>query len=339
MVETLTSPPHRPWLGRVAGVLLVLLILLAVSGMVYENISEVRDRRFNPPAGQLINIGGRKMHIDCTGRGDPSVILDSGLGDSYLSWRKVQPEIAEFARVCSYDRAGIGYSEPSSSPRTARVIAEELHALLLAAGVAPPYILVGHSMGGFDVRLYYSLFPKDVAGIALVDASHPDQMNRFPEPVKEIEATGMREAEFLDYAMLFGIPRLIGLCDQDPRQRAAQCNFHTDHEAIEEMRSIPESARQTAAAGNLDDLPLAVVSHDPEKPSTEFPPDVAKATNEAWEKMQQDLAHLSTRGTQTIAKGSRHYIQLDRPDMVVAAIRNVWDEARDLRAEPPTHTN
>jgi pimeloyl-ACP methyl ester carboxylesterase len=339
MVETLTSPPHRSWLGRVAGALLTLLIVLAVAGMIYENISEVRDRRFNPPAGRLVNVGGRKMHIDCTGQGDPTVILDSGLGDSYLSWRKVQPEIAKFTRVCSYDRAGIGYSESSSHPRTARVIAEELHALLQAAGVAPPYILVGHSMGGFDVRLYYSLYPKEVAGVVLVDASHPDQMNRLPAAVKKTEATGMLEAEFLDYAMLLGIPRLLGLCDEDPRQRAAECNFHTDQEAIQEMRSIPESAHETAAAGNLDELPLAVVSHDPEKPSAMFPPDVAKATGDVWEKMQEELAHLSSRGTQTIAKGSAHYIQLDRREVVIAAIRNIWNEARALPTEPPTHAN
>jgi pimeloyl-ACP methyl ester carboxylesterase len=339
MVETLTFPPHRWWLGRVAGFLLVLLILLAAAGMVYENISEVRDRRFNPPAGQFVNVGGRKMHIDCTGQGVPAVILDSGLGDSYLSWRRVQPEIAKFARVCSYDRAGIGYSDSSSHPRTARVLAEELHALLRAAGVAPPYVLVGHSMGGFDVRLYYSLFPREVAGMVLVDASHPDQMNRFPAALKKMEATGVREAEFLDYAMLFGIPRLLGLCDEAPRQRAAECNFRTDHEAIKEMRSISESARETAAAGNLNDLPLAVLSHDPEKPSAEFPPDVANAINGVWEEMQEELAHLSTRGTHTIAKGSGHYIQLDRPDLVIAAVKSTWDEGRDLRAEPPTHVN
>jgi len=117
--------------------LLAFLLLLAVAGFLYENISEARDRRFNPLEGRLLDVGGHTMHIDCTGEGSPTVILDSGLGDSYLSWRKVQPEIAKFTRVCSYDRAGLGYSEPSSQPRTSKVIAEELHALLQAASVSP----------------------------------------------------------------------------------------------------------------------------------------------------------------------------------------------------------
>ena len=318
---------------------ILLLIGLAAAGMIYENIAEVRDRRFNAPAGKIVNVAGRKMHIDCIGEGGPAVILDSGLGDSYLSWRKVQPDIAKFTRVCSYDRAGIGYSDSSLRPRTARVIAEELHQLLQAADVAPPYILVGHSMGGFDVRLFYSLYPREVVGVVLVDSSHPDQEKRLPPAVMKIQATGLREAQFLDYAMLFGIPRLVGLCDEDPQERAAECNFHTDREAIREMKSISESAQETAAAGNLDDLPLAVLSHDPEKPSAEFPPELAKATNETWEKMQEELARLSTRGSQTIAKGSAHYIQLDRPDVVIAAIRNIWDQARASGTNPAAATN
>ena len=135
-------------------------IVLALVGMIYENISEARDRRFNPEDGRRYDVGGFKMHIDCTGEGSPTVILESGLGDTYVSWRKVQPQIAKFTRVCSYDRAGLGYSDSSSQPRTSKVIAGELHALLKAAGIAPPYVLVGHSMGGYDVRLYASLYPQ-----------------------------------------------------------------------------------------------------------------------------------------------------------------------------------
>ena len=159
-------------------------MILAAAGFLYENISEARDRRFNPMPGELVNVNGRKMHIDCTGEGNPTVILEAGLGDTYLSWRKVQPEIAKFARVCSYDRAGLGYSDSSSQPRTSRVIAQELHALLQAAQVPPPYVLVGHSMGGYDVRLYASLYRDEIAGMVLVDASHPDQETRFPPRVE-----------------------------------------------------------------------------------------------------------------------------------------------------------
>jgi pimeloyl-ACP methyl ester carboxylesterase len=323
-----SSVPSHSRFRRIVVGLLVFVLGLAFAGMMYENIFETRDRRFNKMTGELIDVGELKMHIDCTGDGSPAVILDSGLGDTFLSWRKVQPEIARFTRVCSYDRAGIGYSGSSSRPRTSEVIAQELHALLRAAEIAPPYILVGHSMGGYDVRLYASLYRNEVAGMVLVDASHPDQDNRFPPELKNMEGSWQREAEFLAYTMPFGIPRLIGLCDEDPVQRAAECNFQTAREGVAELKAFPESAAQTAATGSFGDMPLAVLSHDPKKPSTELPADLAKPTNDAWEKMQEELSHLSTRGTQSIAKNGAHYIQNDRPDAVIDAIRDVVQQTR-----------
>jgi pimeloyl-ACP methyl ester carboxylesterase len=332
MTEMSTSVPRRSWFRRIATLLLVVLVLLAGAGVLYQNISEARDRRFNPMPGKLVDVDGHKMHIDCSGdagpKGNPTVILDSGLGDSYISWRKVQPQIAKFVGVCSYDRAGMGYSEPSSRRRTSRVIAEELHALLQAAAIAPPYVLVGHSMGGFDVRLYASLYPSDVVGMVLVDASHPDQQNRFPPELKSMEGTWLRESEFLEFTMPFGVPRLLSLCDDEPEHSAAECNLHTARESVEEMKAFSQSAAETAATGPLGDIPLAVLSHDPDKPSAELPADLARPTNDAWEKMQEELAHLSTRGTQTIAQNSSHYIQIDRPDLVIDAVHAVVEQAR-----------
>lgn len=325
------------WLRGIARGLFVLVVLLATAGFLYENISEARDRRFNPMAGSLVNVGGSKMHIDCMGQGSPTVILDAGLGDTYVSWRKVQPDIAKFTHVCSYDRAGLGYSGPSSRPRTSKVIAEELHALLQAAGIAPPYVLVGHSMAGHDVRVYANLYRSEAVGMVLVDASHPDQENRFPSELRNMEGSWQREAEFLEYTMPFGIPRLIGLCDDEPVQRAAECNWQSAREGVAELKSFPESAAQAAATGSLGDVPLAVLSHDPDKPSSDLPADLAKPTNEAWEKMQEELAHLSSRGKQTIAKNSSHYIQIDRPEIVIAAIRDVVEQARNLQPRPESN--
>jgi len=306
----------------------VLVVVLVAAGFLYQNVSEARDRRFNRMPGRRYDVGGFKMHIDCTGQGTPAVILESGLGDSYVSWRKVQPEIAKFTRVCSYDRAGLGYSESASGPRTSKIIAEQLHALLQAAAVPSPYVLVGHSMGGFDVRLFASLFRSEVAGMVLVDASHPDQENRFPPEVKNMEGTWLRESEFLEYTMPFGVPRILGFCDEDPIVRAAECNWQTAREIVAEMKAFSESAAQVAATGSLGDMPLVVLSHDPDKHSSELPEDIAKPTNDAWEKMQEELSHLSTRGTQVVAKNSGHYIQLDRPDVVIDAVRRVVDETK-----------
>src|SRR5579862_7185556 len=244
------SPPPGSRLRRIFLGLIGFVIFLALTGMIYQNIFEARDRRFNPMAGKRFDVGGYKMHIDCTGEGSPAVILESGLGDSYISWRKVQPQIAKFTRVCSYDRAGIGFSDSGSQPRTSKVMAAELHTLLHAAGVPPPYVLVGHSMGGFNVRLYTSLYRNEVAGIVLVDASHPDQQSRFPPELNDMEGSWLREAEFLEYSMPFGVPRLLGLCDDDPVQRAAECNGHSAREGVDELKSFSESATQTAATGS-----------------------------------------------------------------------------------------
>jgi pimeloyl-ACP methyl ester carboxylesterase len=329
-----SNPPSRPWLRIVVRSLLAIVMLLAGTGFIYQSISETRDRRFHPMPGQLVDIGGYKLHINCRGQGSPTVILDSGLGDSYISWRKVQPQIAQFTRICSYDRAGLGYSDTSPRSRTSKDIAEELHALLHNAGIAPPFILVGHSMGGYDVRVYASLYRDQVAGMVLVDASHPDQENRFPAALKDMRATWLREAEFLEFTMPFGIPRLISLCDPDPAVRAVDCNFHAAREGVAEMKAFPESAAQAAATGPFGDLPLIVLSHDPEKPSADLPQDLAKPTNDAWEKMQEELAHLSTKGRQTVVKNSSHYIQDDSPGVVIDAVRSVVEQARGSSVSP-----
>lgn len=332
MTEMLTAQEARPsWLSRIAIGLVIVVLLLALAGFLYENIFEARDRRFNPMPGRRVNIGSDRspiyLHLHCTGQGTPVVILESGIGESYISWRKVQPQIASFTRVCSHDRAGIGYSDPSSQPRTSRVVAEELHALLAKAGIPAPYILVGHSVAGLYVRAFAASYRTEVAGVVLVDASHPDQENRLPPELKNMEGSWKREAEFLEYTMPLGLPRLLGLCDADAAKRAADCNFHTARASSAELQEFPVSASEAAAGGSLGDLPLAVLSHDPDKPTGGLPADLAGPANEAWEKMQEELTRLSSRGTHTIAKNSSHAIQVDRPDVLVEAIRGVIQEA------------
>jgi len=332
--STVPSQQSRSWLRVIALALLTLVLILAAAGFLYQNISEARDRRFHPMPGQLLEVGGRNMHINCMGQGTPAVILDSGLGDSYVSWYKVQPQIAQITRVCSYDRAGLGYSDSSPRPRTSKDIAEELHTLLHNAAVATPIVIVGHSMGGYDVRLYANLYRNEVAGMVLVDASHPEQRKRFPKALNIMEGSFLREAEFLEFTMTFGVPRLLGFCGHDAAIRAAECTFQSAREGVAELKTFSESAAQTATTGSLGDLPLAVLSHDPDNPQSDLPADLVKPTNDAWEQMQEELSHLSTRGTHTIAKNSSHYIQIDRPDLVIDAIRKVVDEARKLPPPP-----
>jgi pimeloyl-ACP methyl ester carboxylesterase len=325
-----TNPhaPRRPWLRIIVRGMLLLVILLATAGFLFENISETRDRRFNPMPGRQVDVGGYKMHIDCMGKGSPVVVLDAGLGDSYISWRKVQPEIAKITHVCSYDRAGLGFSDSSPRPRTSKVIAEELHALLHNAGIPSPLILVGHSMGGYDVRVFASLYRNEVAGMVLVDASHPEQQKRFPAALNDLDASWLREEEFLEFATPFGIPRLLGFCGHEIEMRAAECNFDSAREGVVELKTFPESAAETAITGSLGNIPLVVLSHDPSTPQPDLPEDLVKPTNEAWQKMQTELAQLSSRSTQVVAKNSGHYIQLDRPDVVIEGVRNVVGQVR-----------
>ena len=236
------STISQSWLRSAFRLLIVVLVVVLFAGFLYENISETRERRFHPMPGQLVDIGGYKLHIDCTGQGSPTVILDAGMGDSFLSWHKVQPEIAKFTRVCSYDRAGLGYSDSSPRPRTSRVFVDELHRLLQHASITGPLVLVGHSMGGFDVRLYASLYRNEVIGLVLVDSSHPEQQKRLPPAINDLDATWLREQEFFEFTMPFGIPRLMGFCGNDDAVRAADCNFHTARESVEELKAISQSA-------------------------------------------------------------------------------------------------
>jgi pimeloyl-ACP methyl ester carboxylesterase len=327
-----SSARTQPWFRYIAAGTLTLFVLLAITGAIYQFISIARDRRDYPMPGQLIDVGGYRMHIDCMGLGTPTVILDSGLGDSHISWRKVQPHIARFTRVCSYDRAGLGYSDSSPRPRTSKDFAQELHILLHNAGIIPPYILAGHSMGGFDVRLYASLYRSEVAGMVLVDSSHPEQQKRLPPTLNDFDAGWLREQEFFEFTMPFGIPRLLGFCGNDAEVRAAECNFHSLRESVAELKTIAKSAAQTASAGSLGNMPLAVLSRDPDSPQCDLPEDLVKPASDAWRQMQRELAQLSTRGTQVIAKNSGHYIQLDRPDLVIEAIRKIVDQARQAQA-------
>jgi pimeloyl-ACP methyl ester carboxylesterase len=324
---------HR-WFRYVAAGVLALFVFFGITGALYQTVYAARDRSANPMPGQLVDIGGYRLHIYCAGQGSPTVIFDAGLGDSYMSWRKVQPQIARLTKVCSYDRAGLGYSDSSPRARTSKTIAEELHMLLRSAAIPAPYVLVGHSMGGFDVRLYASAYRGDVAGLVLVDSSHPEQQKRLPAAVNDLDAGWVREQEFFELAMPFGIPRVLGFCGEDAEVRAAECNFHSVRESVKELKSVSESAAQAATAGSLGDIPLAVLSSDPDRPQLDLPEDLVKPTNDAWQQLQNELAQLSTRSTHTIVRNSGHYIQLDQPGAVIEAIKKVVKQVRE--AQPIT---
>jgi len=335
-VSITSRNPHRLLrrAGLVAGVLASFLVVLACVGAVYQQLSTNRDKRLNPLPGLLVDVGGYRMHVYCIGQGTPAVVLDSGLGDTWLSWYKVQPQIAQFTRVCSYDRAGMGWSDPSPKSRTSSVIAAELHSLLHNAGIPPPLVLAGHSFGGLNMRMYAGLYRADVAGMVLVDST-PDDMGRFPAELKNYNETFLRREDLKRDTMPLGIPRLIGWCGNGPYEiramlRTVDCRPQPWREHLAEYRASDESRAQVRESMPLGSIPLIVLSHDPGDPTDSF----AKAMEKAWSEAQQDLTRLSTRSSRVVAKGSGHNIQVDRPEVVTTAIRQIVDECRQQSAVP-----
>ena len=289
-----------------------------------------------------------KLNLDCSGKGDPTVILDSGGGVPAVGWIKVQPEVAKFARVCSYDRAGYGWSEPGPVPRTSLQIARELNALLAAAGEPGPYVLVGHSFGGFNIRVYTGLYPRDVVGLVLVDASHEDEEERIqgllPVAVRKEEKENDEADEKLDRILTpllihLGIQRLVvargwnmpTYLSKDLQQELFYLQQQTKHrQAVEaEGDASSQSAAQARAAGNLGDRPLIVLTagkpYEPDPLLTKA--DMDRQYNMWINVLQVEEAHLSTRGRQIVVPDCDHMIPFERPDAVISAIREVWSAA------------
>ena len=270
------------------------------------------------PPGQLIDIGGYRLHIHCLGNGGPAVVFDAGLGGSSLDWIYVQERLQKDTRVCAYDRAGYGWSDPGPPPRTTARIVEELELLLKGANVTPPYILVGHSFGGYNMQYFTKAHPSAVAGLVLVDSSHPDQSERMPElPARaESDGYGAEMVTFFDPNVVFkyyrentwfAVGRLMSSRKAIQTQQRELFNFNI-------------SAFEVKQLGNLPDVPLVVISHGqrvwPDNP-------LGQAREREWQAMQQDLVHSVPRGSQITATGSGHLIQLQEPDLIANAIRRL----------------
>jgi pimeloyl-ACP methyl ester carboxylesterase len=336
-------------LGRAIRGLVALVIVLACAGAIYQVIGTWRDTRRFPQRGRSIQAGPVKLNLDCYGQGYPSVILDSGMGVPALSWIKVQPEVAKFARVCSYDRAGYGWSEPGPEPRTSLQIATELKALLDAAGEKGPYVLVGHSFGGYNVRVFTRQYPNDVVGIVLVDASHEDEEERIngllPASVKEREKEDAERSEKLDRILAplrvhLGIERLEiatgwdapGYRSKDLQEELLYLEQQAKYmRAVEsEGRAEGQSAAQARAAGDIGDRPLIVLTAGrPYEPDPLLTKAEMDQQSQMWiNVLQAEEAHLSTRGKQTVVPDSGHVIPSERPDVVISAIREVWSSTR-----------
>ena len=342
----MADSPVLRWSRRAALALIALLAVLAATGAVYQIVGERRDVGRFPQRGRSVQAGPVRLNLDCSAYGSPTVILDSGMGVPAVGWIKVQPEVARFARVCSYDRAGYGWSEPGPGPRTSLQIARELKALLDAAGERGPFVLVGHSFGGYNIRVFTGLDPGDVAAVVLVDASHEDEEERIgsvlPAAVRKEEKENDDMDEMLEriltpFLIHLGIQRLslaagwTGLPGSMSRNFAEELFYLQEQQkfrnAVEsEGDASSQSAAQARSAGNLGDRPLIVLTagkpYEPEPLLTET--DLEKQKKMWIDVLQVEEAHLSTRGKQIVVPDSGHMIPFERPDAVVSAIREVW---------------
>lgn len=282
----------------------ILLTLLCVSTFARCALAQVKDAgRGDASFDKLVNIGGgRRLQINCSGKnfeGSPTVLLESGAGNDSSVWNRVQPEVAKFTRVCSYDRAGLGSSDPVPAPRTIVALTEDLHSLL--EKVTGPYILVGHSLGGILSRLYASYYPAEVVGMVLVDSAHEDEPDRAlalipSETLKEI----LKQAK--------------------PGDLVVQTAERIDNGSVRALMN---------ALNWHSDIPLIVLTQGrPYGPDMVAVPSIAPKAYQLHLALQRDLVRRSSRGRQVIAKKSGHAIHQDQPELVIDAIRQVSKEVR-----------
>jgi len=302
-------------------------VAVSLAGAVYESVAEAADVRAYPPPGRMVDVGGHRLHINCVGTGTPTVVIDAGWGDASGAWSSwVQPEAARITRVCTYDRAGMGYSEPGPLPRTAERFAQELHTLLWRADVLGPYVLVGHSLGGLPVRVFAHEYPMDVAGVVLIESMNPSGA----QPSTSATPTRTDSHSIVDGALTLpartGVLRLLaGPLHLDAGLSPEVANYYVAFSVtprylqtwLDEGKGMPESLAQAGAVNSLGEVPLIVLSRG-----------LIPGQDQDWQRMQSELLELSSRSQQLFADKSGHNIEFDQPEAAVGAIENMVEQTR-----------
>lgn len=319
---------------------LLIPITAMACGFGYQTLANAYDRRVVLPPGQLIKTDNGSQHLYCTGERDnarPTVVLEGGLGAPALLWALVQPEIAKHTRVCSYDRAGYGWSDESSHKRDALELATELRELLRQAGEQPLFILVGHSFGGIIARVYAATYPTEVAGMILVDARHESTFERMPAEFLEVDERNLRNARLLQLSTPLGFTRLAGTLGwldhfetyleplPDDMEKAAWAlminNPHHWNTAVAEREAINVSYTQAETAHLPGTLPLIVLSAENGADAWRSSNDRADSnTRDLWMELQGELSGLTAASQWIIVKDSGHYIYFDQPSAIVDAV-------------------
>jgi pimeloyl-ACP methyl ester carboxylesterase len=307
----------RGYLRWFSGILALFLGLMLI-GAIYESSAETADAQAFPPPGQMVDVGGYRLHLNCSGSGSPTVVIDTGWGDASAGWGWVQPEVAKTTRICTYDRAGMGWSEVSPQPRTAREFAKELHTLLTNANEPGPFVLVGHSLAGYTMRVYAHDYPEEVAGLVLIDPQNLSTSGvATPQPAPKPGKTSLPAL-----IARAGLVRLLSGVNQDlpPQDQLAYKPLSVTprwiQTALDEGRGMTEGGAQARAVTTLGDLPLIVLSRGKDM-------DADSAASQAR------YLQLSTDSEQLFADHSGHAIQIEQPDAAISAIIQMVRQVRE----------
>jgi pimeloyl-ACP methyl ester carboxylesterase len=294
----------------------------------------------HPPPGQMYSVDGNMMRIDCTGSGSPTIILEAGGGEDGLIWSGVQPGLAKTTRVCSYDRAGMGWSDALPPPRDADHVAAELHGLLASAGINDPIVLMGASRGGIYIRDYATRYPTRVAGLIFVDSSTPlQQLNPAFKAYDEPRRASTFDMLLNRAIFQAGIPRLLGGCsgkfkgfDTVASKLYAEDRCHQQFRADRsEEESLIRSGEETVHTGPYGSLPILIFSHDP---ATELSEGIPAALEDASIQMRDNLKKLSTHSRLIIVRGSGHRITDIRPELIERDVPLFIEQIRGKAPEP-----
>jgi len=313
----------RRWVKRI----LIAALALVLTGLIYERVEEWQDNRRFPQIGRSIDIGGRSLNLYCSGEGSPTVIMDSGHALPGYEWAAVQPGIAKLTKACWYDRAGFGWSDRADALNTVDSMARDLHRLLQTAQIPPPYVLVGHSLGGWNVRVFSGLYPGEVAGMVLVDAPSENTLDRIPNlerrkfPISlprhalSLVVEGVGQTGVFRFVGSSPGPHPSGFTQEQwatlsalqrrPRAIAAEIN---------ERGAGLQSVAWVQSSGGLGDMPFIVLTAG-------RGPDIEE--QRMMIQLQGELAHRFPQGSQILVPDSDHMIQYNAPQTIVEATRSI----------------
>jgi pimeloyl-ACP methyl ester carboxylesterase len=327
---------------RVRNILLLIPPLLLVTVLAGQ-VQQIRLARAYPPSGEMVSLGQHRLHVIKAGEG-PTVVFENGPGGVGLDWSLVASEVAKSAMAVSYDRAGLGWSEPTPGSRDILTLVEELKRMLDAIEATAPYVLVGHSYGGLIVRAFAYMHPEEVAGLVLVDAAHEDQLDYYPtEYAAKARDMGRMMARLRGvYRVVVGsgIPALLSSPQSGPgagflpdellaaRHAATQSDSSHAVASTDEMAALLVSLDQVRELRRpLGDIPVRIITHGrPPGREAGVPPGLEDEVEAAWLQMQRDLLSISDNSSLVTAEGSGHDIHLESPDVVIEAIDAVISE-------------